>query len=513
MNARSRREAADWAVAVVLGLAMAVTAGLSGPAQPAVRAVAVLSAAGLLALAVRRRRPLAALAAVIAVVLIETITASQSVAAPSFLAVMTATYSVGARASVRAAAAGLPVAVIGVAAAQVLSPQMARYSHADSIAFFTVILVIAPATAGAVVRARAGLAGRIRQATRRLQEARAEGTASAIAQERQRIATELEAVMLQGLDGMRRHAAARDRKEVAELERIARGTLAAMRGLLARFRPADDEADGSYARRAGPDLADDRAPAASLPELRARVAAGLAAENPEPTPPAPLPSRWTLPSARQVDAALTLAALALTAALLATRHWPADALLAAGTALPIAWLRRAPLPAAALCLAATLAYSAVAKPVDPLAGLTPTFMLVVPLVTGAACALRQALGALIACLLCVFLCVVLDPAAHLGQDGAVPAAAFVLACWTVGRLLRDGGRLLTALAETAASVRDENAASAGRAVAGERLRIARELHDAVGHALTTIVMQATAARRSGTAILRWPGSTSPPCGR
>jgi signal transduction histidine kinase len=495
MNARSRREAADWAVAVVLGLAMAVTAGLSGPAQPAVRAVAVLSAAGLLALAVRRRRPLAALAAVIAVVLIETITASQSVAAPSFLAVMTATYSVGARASVRAAAAGLPVAVIGVAAAQVLSPQMARYSHADSIAFFTVILVIAPATAGAVVRARAGLAGRIRQATRRLQEARAEGTASAIAQERQRIATELEAVMLQGLDGMRRHAAARDRKEVAELERIARGTLAAMRGLLARFRPADDEADGSDARRAGPDLADDRAPAASLPELRARVAAGLAAENPEPTPPAPLPSRWTLPSARQVDAALTLAALALTAALLATRHWPADALLAAGTALPIAWLRRAPLPAAALCLAATLAYSAVAKPVDPLAGLTPTFMLVVPLVTGAACALRQALGALIACLLCVFLCVVLDPAAHLGQDGAVPAAAFVLACWTVGRLLRDGGRLLTALAETAASVRDENAASAGRAVAGERLRIARELHDAVGHALTTIVMQATAARR------------------
>ena len=186
----------------------------------------------------------------------------------------------------------------------------------------------------------------------------------------------------------------------------------------------------------------------------------------------------------------------LTAALLATRHWPADALLAAGTALPIAWLRRTPLPAAAVCLAATLAYSAVAKPADPLAGLTPTSVLVaVPLVTGAACALPQALGALIACLFCVFLCVVLDPAAHFGQVGAVPAAAFVLACWAVGRLLRDGSRLLTALAETAASVREENAASARRAVAGERLRIARELHDAVGHALTTIVMQATAARR------------------
>jgi signal transduction histidine kinase len=478
MNARSRREAVDWAVAVILAVAMAVAAGLSGTAQPAVRAVAVLSATGLLALAVRRRHPLAALAAVIAVVLIETITASQSVAAPSFLAVMTATYSVGARASVRAATAGLPAAVIGVAAAQLLSPQMASYSHADSIAFFTVILVIAPATAGAVVRARAGLAGRLRQATRRLQEARADRTTSAVAQERQRIATELEAVMLRGLDGMRRHAAARDREEVAELERIARGTLAAMRGLLARFRPGDDVADGSGARRDGTDHAGDRAPAPSLPELRARVAAGLAAETTDPAPPAPLPSRWTLPSARQVDAALTLAALVLAAAFLATRHWPADALLTAGTALPIAWLRRTPLPAAAVCLAATVAYSAVAKPADPLAGLTPTFMLAVPLVTGAVCALRQALGALIACLLCVFLCVVVDPAAHFGQDGAVPAAAFVLACWAVGRLLRDGGRLLTALAETAATVRDENAASARRPVAGERLRIARELHDA-----------------------------------
>ena len=44
-------------------------------------------------------------------------------------------------------------------------------------------------------------------------------------------------------------------------------------------------------------------------------------------------------------------------------------------------------------------------------------------------------------------------------------------------------------------MRDESAVSARRAVAGERLRIARDLHNAVGHALTTIVMQATAARR------------------
>jgi signal transduction histidine kinase len=269
-----------------------------------------------------------------------------------------------------------------------------------------------------------------------------------------------------------------------------------MRGLLARFRSGDAVADGTGTRRPGADRADDRVPAPSLPELRARVAAALAAEAPEQAPPAPLPSRWILPSARQVDAVLTLAALGLTVALLATRHWPADALLAAGTALPIAWLRRTPLPAAAVCLAATVGYSAVARPADPLDGLPPTSLLVViPLVTGAVCALPQALGALIACLICVLLSVVLDPAAHFSPAEAASTAAVVLACWAVGRLLRDGGRLLTALAETAASVRDESAVSARRAVAGERLRIARDLHDAVGHALTTIVMQATAARR------------------
>jgi hypothetical protein len=150
-------------------------------------------------------------------------------------------------------AAGLPAAAIGAAGAQVLSPQVAAYSHADAIVFFTVILVIAPATAGAVVRARASLAGRLGQAARRLQEAWAGATAAAVAQERQRIATELEAIMLRGLDGMRRHAGARDREEVAELERIARGTLAGMRGLLARFRSGDDVADISGARRASTD--------------------------------------------------------------------------------------------------------------------------------------------------------------------------------------------------------------------------------------------------------------------
>ena len=63
-----------------------------------------------------------------------------------------------------------------------------------------------------VEREAAGLAGRLRRATRRLAAAQAGRTASGVAQERQRIGTDLEAVMLRGLDGMRRYAAARDRR-------------------------------------------------------------------------------------------------------------------------------------------------------------------------------------------------------------------------------------------------------------------------------------------------------------
>lgn len=116
-------------------------------------------------------------------------------------------------------------------------------------------------------------------------------------------------------------------------------------------------------------------PVRSVADLRAAVAAALAAEAGSSPPPVP-PGRWTLLSARQADLILAMASCALAAPLAVTRHWPADALLGVGIAVPLAWLRRRPLTAAGFSLAAAIGYSAVARPVDPLNGLPPTGFLV-----------------------------------------------------------------------------------------------------------------------------------------
>ncbi|MEL7448475.1 MAG: sensor histidine kinase [Pseudomonadota bacterium] len=78
--------------------------------------------------------------------------------------------------------------------------------------------------------------------------------------------------------------------------------------------------------------------------------------------------------------------------------------------------------------------------------------------------------------------------------GGVIAAGLVMLLWYVGRRLRFRGEYLRLLEERARHLEREQSAEAERAVATERTRIARELHDIVAHQVSLMTVQAGAAR-------------------
>jgi signal transduction histidine kinase len=78
--------------------------------------------------------------------------------------------------------------------------------------------------------------------------------------------------------------------------------------------------------------------------------------------------------------------------------------------------------------------------------------------------------------------------------GGTIAAGLVIAFWYFGRRLRFRGEYLRLLEERAEHLERERSAGAERAVAAERTRIAREMHDIVAHQVSLMTVQAGAAR-------------------
>jgi signal transduction histidine kinase len=115
---------------------------------------------------------------------------------------------------------------------------------------------------------------------------------------------------------------------------------------------------------------------------------------------------------------------------------------------------------------------------------------------GAHCPRRTSLRCLVALLAFIVLGQVLDPSVDKATDtlGALPFLILLLLLpWVAGMYIRTR-RLyvaeLRARAERAEAEREERARAA---VAEEQARIARELHDAVAHAISVMVVQAEAA--------------------
>ena len=90
--------------------------------------------------------------------------------------------------------------------------------------------------------------------------------------------------------------------------------------------------------------------------------------------------------------------------------------------------------------------------------------------------------------------VALDADAFVWGDIFFPGA-FATMFWLAGRAVRSRSRLTAELHEAAVRLQEQREADAEAAVADERRRIAREMHDVVAHSVSTMVIQAGGARR------------------
>jgi signal transduction histidine kinase len=82
-----------------------------------------------------------------------------------------------------------------------------------------------------------------------------------------------------------------------------------------------------------------------------------------------------------------------------------------------------------------------------------------------------------------------------GHDAGVPALIIPPAGWAAGRALRERELVAAQLEERARELEQEREAHASLSVRYERARIASELHDIVAHAISVMVVQASAGQR------------------
>jgi signal transduction histidine kinase len=159
---------------------------------------------------------------------------------------------------------------------------------------------------------------------------------------------------------------------------------------------------------------------------------------------------------------------------------------------PLAWRRRAPLAAASVIAAAIVA--------DDLAagwnGAVLSFdcAIIAAYSAGAHARQRHAVAAL-GVLLSANIVDALGAPGNRAGNLALGIVVFSVVPWLVGQALRRERERTATVLELAAQLEAEREARARDAVAAERGRIARELHDIVAHAMSVIAVQADAASR------------------
>ena len=172
------------------------------------------------------------------------------------------------------------------------------------------------------------------------------------------------------------------------------------------------------------------------------------------------------------------------------------ALLAVLITVPLAWRRRAPFSALLALGAAEWALGAGWPDLNPVY----TFIAVVVAVfsVGAHAEPRRAAAGCALVILTFWVGALQDNARHPGRQGpsdVVYITVLLGGAWLLGRALRQRGQRADQLERRAARLEAEQQARAQAAVAAERARIARELHDVIAHSVSVMVIQAGAAEQ------------------
>ena len=200
----------------------------------------------------------------------------------------------------------------------------------------------------------------------------------------------------------------------------------------------------------------------------------------------------------RADVALALVLFALTEAFVVTgtlMSGGATALSVASAAaltLPLAWRRRAPLAAAVFVAGAIVVDDLVAGWDGAVISFPSS--IIAAYSAGAHARQRHAIAAL-AALTGANLIDALGAPGNRAGDLALGLVVFSLVPWLVGQALRRERARTAELQELAAQLAAEREQRTREAVSAERGRIARELHDIVGHAISLIAVQADAAGR------------------
>lgn len=174
---------------------------------------------------------------------------------------------------------------------------------------------------------------------------------------------------------------------------------------------------------------------------------------------------------------------------------PTPAVIVSGlvTTATVAWRRRAPVAVAAAAIAAFAVFELVATG-TALVELAAVALVFFSLGQRAAAGRRELSVA--AALFAASVVVAVFTRGQLSLlDEASGWALFVGVPAVIGNALARRASLAARLDSVTRQLRAENEASAARAAAEERLRIARELHDIVAHRVSVMVIQAAAARR------------------